>query len=487
MTASLGARAARGAAVTLAGQLVKTAVQLIAIVVLARLLEPRDYGLIAMVLAVVNFGDLFRDFGLSAAAIRAPKLSDAERDNLFWANALIGLALGAALFACAPLVARAYGEPELEALSRVLAAVFVLSGLTTQYRASLIRALRFKVVTIIEASAAALGLVVAIVAALGGIGVWALAIQSLTASALIVAGMVAAARWFPRRPRRDVSIRGFLGFGGNLLASQVVGYAATNVDTWTVGIRFGPSMLGIYSRAFQLVMVPVGQVRGPSTSVALPVLTRIDEDQPRYDEFLRKGQLALALPVGIAMAFVIGAAPAVVALALGDQWSETVPFLRLFAAAALFQTITYVGYWVFLARGLTRQLLHYTVLEASIRIAAVLVGSIWGTLGVAVGYALAPALCIPLSLWWLRRHTLFPARDLFVNALRIIALAAALAGATFAAAQVSSGLPPVVTLVLAVGALAIVLALALLLPAVRNDLRDVLMMARLVRRRTGIG
>lgn len=486
VSVGLGGRAARGAAVTLAAQGARMILQLFGVIVLARLLDAADYGLVAMALVIVAFGEIFRDFGLSSAAIQTPTLSRAERDNLFWLNAAIGLLLSTFVFFGAPLVAYVYGHSEVEGITQALASVFLINGLTTQFRASLIREMRFKAVASTEVISAAVGLAVAISVAMSGFGYWALVIQQLTAASVLLFGMALFGRWLPRLYSRSVSVRRFMRFGFGLLGSQIVGYAASNVDTLTLGIRFDPSTLGYYNRAYQLLMTPMSQIRAPSTTVALPVLRHLVDDQPRFDRFVRQGQLALALPVGLAMGLIAGGASALVPVVLGSDWNASIPYLRLFAVATVFATLAYVGYWIYLARGLTNVLFRYSLVSAALKVTCILVGSYWGPLGLAVGYAISPMLEWSLSLWWLARHTHLPQRALYGNAIRVVVQAIIVGCASFTVTTASAGAAPIVSLVL--GTLAGVCAyviLVLLIPMFRNDLKQVRAMVSLVRKRSG--
>lgn len=481
-TTGLGGRAARGAAVTLVAQAARMVIQFAGVVILARLLSANDYGLLAMALSIVTFGEIFRDFGLSSAAIQSPELSRAERDNLFWLNTAIGLILTILVFAGAPFIANIAGHSELRTITQALAPVFLLNGLTTQYRANLVRGLRFKAVAAAEVSSAAMGLVVAIVSAIAGLGYWALVIQQLTAAAMLLLGMAVAGRWLPGLYTRGVSMRRFMRFGIHLLGSQIVGYAANNIDTWTIGIRFGGTTLGFYNRAFQLLMTPMNQVRTPSTTVALPVLSKVSPDQPRFERFVRQGQLALALPVGLAMALVAGGASAIVPVVLGEDWVAATPYLRLFAIAALFQTLAYVGYWIYLARNLTNVLFRYSIATAILKIACILGGSYWGPIGLAAGYAVSPMLEWPISFWWLGRHTQIPRRALYGNAFRVVTQALIVGCASYAATTMSNFMSQVASLLLgALAGVAAYLVLIAAVPAFRDDLKQVFAMAAMVR------
>ncbi|GAA1440837.1 lipopolysaccharide biosynthesis protein [Leifsonia poae] len=479
----LGTQAARGAAVTLAAQGGKVLVQVVSVVVLARLLSPHEYGLIAMVLAIIGIGELFRDFGLSSAAIQATTLSRGQRDNLFWVNAAIGLVLSVLVFFGAGLIAAAFGQPELVPISHALSLTFLINGLGTQYRADLVRRLKFSSVAAADIIAPAVALAVAIGGALLGWGYWALVAQQLGQALVLLIVLVTAAGWLPRLPRRGEPIGAFLAFGWNMLASQLVSYISNNVDNILVGIRFGPASLGLYSRAFQLLMTPLNQVRIPLTTVALPVFSRLKDERERFADWLCRGQLALGYTIVAGLALVAGAAEPVTELLLGQQWLDAAPILRLFAIAGIFQILAFVGYWVYVARALTGDLLRYSLVSAAIKIVCIAIGSFGGVLGIAIAYAIAPAISWPISLWWLSRRTSIPTARLYAGAGRVLALAALAAGAAGGSAWLSGELPAVVQVVAAALGCAAVYALAaLVIPVVRRDLAGVFAAARMVRR-----
>jgi PST family polysaccharide transporter len=483
---ALGGRAARGAVVTLGAQGIRIVVQVLSVVVLSRLLSPRDYGLIAMVLAVIGVADVFRDLGLSTAAIQARTLTAAQRTNLFWVNSALGLVLGGVVFALAPALAHVYGQPELVDIARVLALSFLLNGVATQYRADLTRRLLFARLAVADVVSPVIGLGVGVVMALSGAGYWALVGQQLAQYAVMMTVVVTAGRWLPGRPDRTAPMGGLLRFGWNMVGVQLIGYTANNIDSITIGARFGAGALGVYSRAFQLLMTPLGQLRGPATQVALPVLSSLQDDGHRFAEYLRRGQLALGYTLVAGLGLVVGAAEPVTAVFLGEQWGSVPPLLRFLALAGIFETLALVGYWVYLSRGLTGQLVRYASFEAAVRLACILVGSSWGVEGVAAGYALSPALTWPISLWWLSRFAPMPVRQLLGGALRVLVVCAGVAGSSFAGAHALADAPA--ALALAGAGAAALLAYAVLCSAVaplRRDLQSVVLVVRLaVRRRT---
>lgn len=477
---SLGSHAARGASTVLVGQVARIVIQVVSVTVLARLLSPTDYGLVAIVLAVVGVGEIFRDFGLSTAAIQARNLTRAQTDKLFWLNTGIGAGLAVVCVAAAPLVAALFDQPELTGITRVLSLTFLLNGAAAQHRANLNRNLRFTALVGVDVGSQVVGTVVAIALGLFGAGYWALVGQQLVAALSTLVGCVILTRWIPGLPRRGVDVRSMVRFGVGLVGTQVVGYLSSNVDTLVIGLRFSATQLGYYNRGYQLLMRPLSQLRSPTTSVALPVLSRLRDDRERTDSFIVLGQLALGYTLVAGTAIAAGAADPIVHLFLGDSWGAVVPVFSLLAVAGIFQTISYVANWVYLSRALTSTLFWYSLISLAIKIVCVLVGSIWGVVGVAAGFALAPAIAWPISLSWLARRTALPLRALYLGAARILSCAAASGIATFLVVDVllrEHG--NVLRLACGVAAGVLTYALiALVVPKVRHDLRDVVAVAR---------
>lgn len=484
-TLSLGESAFRGAAYTGIGQVARIALQALSIVVLARLLSPADYGLLAMVLALIGVGELFRDFGLSSAAIQARTLSVNERSNLFWLNTLIGILLTLVCFGVAPLIAALYGEPKLTAIAQVLAVTFFLNGLATQFRADLNRAMRFGVVAGIDVVSQAIGLGVGLALAMSGGGYWALVWMQVAQTGLSAVGVIIFAGWLPRLYRRDVTLRPFLKFGGGLLGSQVLNYAGKNVDSVIIGLTLGPVALGFYNRAFQLLLLPLNQLQAPSTRVALPVLARLQDEKPKFDAFLLTGQSALLNLVALILAFSASQAPVLFELVLGGQWTPSAVLFQALALGGLVSMANYACYWVFLAKGLTTSYLIFSAVTRPFLIAGLILGSFFGAMGVALAYSFASLLLWPATLLWLKRVSDAPVGRMFSLGVRTIFvyLCAALVsyGIGLALAGVSVWISLPVSLL---GFVATLLLATVLVPPFKRDVLETLALRRFARRRS---
>ena len=471
---SLGTSAARGGMAVLVGQICRIFIQVTSVSVLARLLLPADYGLVAIVMAVIGVGEIFRDFGLSTAAVRAKVLTIGQRDKLFWLNAGIGLFLMALAVVAAPIIAGVFHHVALTNITRALSLTFFVNGLTAQYEADLTRSLRFTVIVIVNVASQVAGTIIAIITASIGAGYWALVFQQLVTGIFTLGAFAILAGWIPGRIRRDGDVRSLVRFGAGVALSQVINYANSNVDTLTIGIRFSAAQLGYYNRGFQLLMRPLGQLRAPTTSIVLPILRLVSDDRSRADRVLVRGQRALGYSLVAGLAFAAATAKPVVALFLGDRWVSVVPVFAILAVAGIFQTVAYVGNWVFLARGLTRDLVRFSIVSLAIKVVCVLVGSVWGIVGVAAGFALAPAITLPISISWLGRSTELPVRELYAGACRIL-MAAALSGSgAYAATRALAGAPDVAQICVGVAAgVAVYGALAALSASYRLEIVDV--------------
>lgn len=414
----LGRQAARGGAVTMGGQLLRVAVQAVSLVVLARLLEPEAFGYLAMVMALVGVAETVRDAGLANAAIQARTLSDAERDNLFWLNTVVGAVLTGVGIACAPLVAAFYGRPELADVTRWVSLSFLVNSLATQHRASLVRGLRLGAAAVADVVGPAAGLCAAVVVALAGGGYWALVVQQLVAASVMSAGLVLAARWVPGLPRRDVSVRPFVRYGSNLLGAQLLGYATRNIDTVILGVRFGAGVAGLYSRVYQLMALPIRQVTWPANRVALPVLSRVQDDAARYRAYLLAGQTVLLHTIVPALALASALAGPVVEIVLGARWAAAAPALAVLAIGGVLEAAGFAPGWVLQSAGRTGALLRFTLATRPVVVLAVAGGSWFGMTGAALGYAASTAVVWPLGLWWVGRVAGAPARALFGNGVR---------------------------------------------------------------------
>ena len=414
LKADLGKRSARGGVVTLAAQACKFGLSMSSAVVLARLLTPQDYGLIGMVAILVGFLGMFQYLGLSTATIQWSDLNHQQVSALFWMNMVLSAAIMLATIAAAPLAAWFYKEPRLIGITIGYAVSILITGLYIQHEAILIRQMRFAITAVIEVSAMAIGLGAAIVAAIYGARYWALVINQLVLAMVSVIGMWAACRWRPSLPGRSAGVRSMLKFGGNVTGFNVMQYFARNADNALIGKFWGAYQLGLYSRAYQMLLMPMQQINAPLAAVAVPALSRLADSPERYrDAYLKilEKLVMITMPLG---ALMIATSDWLVLLLLGPQWKETGTIFMLLGIAAIIQPVTKTSWWLFSTQGRSRDLFRWGVISAVIAVGSIIAGLPWGAKGVAATYAISD-LCIatPLLFWYVGRRGPIRASDFY--------------------------------------------------------------------------
>lgn len=388
----------RGGAVTLVSQLLRLVAQTLAIAVLARLIDPDGFGVVAIVTTFAGFFLLFRDGGLMLATIQAEEISDARLSTLFWLNVLIGVVLTVVFCAIAPVLAFIYDDYRLLLLTVVYSVTLLIPALTIQHEAMLRRQLRLESLAIVDLAAAVIGYAVAILLAYRGGGYWALVIAAVITAVLGSLGRLVALPWRPGRPSRGTGVRELLRYGSHLTGFHLVNYAVRNGDNLLISLAWGPSPLAFYTRAYGIFLLPLQQLNTPLSAAAVPAMSRLRGEPEHYRAYFMGilRLLALAtLPVSV-MLFVL--APEVVLLLLGSDWAPTAVLLQILAPAAAFQPIGNAAGWQLSSTGRADQLLRWSFIAAPVVVAGFLIGLPWGAQGVAASYVISTALLFPLQL-----------------------------------------------------------------------------------------
>lgn len=472
--AGLASRAVQGAKITVSMQGVRFLIQFAGLVVLGRLLSPADFGLIAMVTAIVGIGEVLRDFGLSTAAIQSRKLSHAQASNLFWINSSIGLLLALVCAALSLPLASLYDEPRVAGLSVVLAVNFLINGMQAQFQAQLVRDMRYWRLTVTDVLAQGVGLCAGVGSALLGLGYWSIAVQAVVQAGTLLLGRWLASSWRPGLPNRSGHVGELFSFGRNVVGTQLLVYLSSNIDSVVIGRSFGPVQLGFYQRAFQLLMMPLNQILSPLNNVALPVLAQLQDDPREFSRFILRAQTSVLYPVVILFTVVGVTADWVIPLVFGEQWEPSVRIFQILAVGGVFQSANYVSYWIFLSLGRTASHLRYSLVSRTVLILSLVIGSQWGLSGVAVGYSLTMVISWPLALWWMRGFDHVRPIALLLRGARALIFGGGLVGAgVVATALVAQHLPRVPAIAVTVLAMAMAgVLLYMFVRVLRTDLSE---------------
>jgi len=467
-------RTVRGSALTVGSEVAKQVLWIISTIVLARLLSPSDNGLIAMAIVVTGFIDLFKDLGLSAATIQRAQVNHQQASTLFWIN--IGVSVGLALItaAFAPAVAWFYADARLFEITTVLATGFVLGGLTIQHKALLTRQMRFNILAIIEVSAVTVSTVVGIVAAFAGFGYWSLVLMKLAGAPAEIVATYLVCPWRPGRPRWGKTVRAMLAFGGNLTGYKMVNYLVRNVDNLLIGRIYGPLQLGLYAKAYALLLMPLQRINTPVSTVAIPALSRLVDQPERYRQAYINIQAKVCLVTMPLVAFMVGTANWLVLVLLGPQWVQAGTIFAWLGISGLIEPFSYTTIWLFLTQNRTRQQFYWGIISSTLMVSAIVVGLPWGPLGVATAYSLVSLFIrMPLLFWYVGREGHVRTHHLYAALVPFACTTGAVLLSIFGLRQVVGAIDPLLGLITAAVITAVVSFLTLIaLPTGRTVLSD---------------
>ena len=385
---ALRAHAARSGVVTIFTQGCVFALGLASTITMARLLSPREFGLVAMANTLTILFRMFRDAGLSVATIQKQGITHAQVSNLFWANIAVGLTITLVVAGLSPAIAAFYHEPPLAGITISLSIIFLISSMAVQPRAILQRQMRFKEIGLIDVGSSAIGLFVGIALGLMGKGYWSLVgLQvSMACGDLFLAA--AMARWRPQLPERGIGTRGLLKFGASLTISNFLRQFAQSSDTILIGKFCGSVPTGLYSRALALLLRPVQQFLQPLESVSSPVLSRVQGEPTRCARIFLQACRAIALLEFSMAGLLFAVSDLVISVFLGPKWLGVIPIFRWLTVAALFYPLANAGMWILTTQGRSRHILITGTIFSFVTVISFAVGVKYGPTGVALAYAL---------------------------------------------------------------------------------------------------
>lgn len=376
----------RNAGVTIFAQSCVFALQMFGAIILARILTPADFGLVTM---VTTFSLLLASFGLAGlteAVLQTEVLTHSLVSNLFWINIGGGFVLAVAFGAAGSLLARLYGNPLITHVAVGFALAIFFSVAPVVHLSLLKRAMRFGAVSVNDIVGRVAYVLTAIVCACLGWKYWALVAGSIVQPIVICVGAWILCPWLPGLPRRAPGTGKMVRYAVNVYGRYSLNYGTGNTDNLIVGWRFGAQSLGAYKKAFDLFVLPSGQLLAPIIAVVVTTLSRINKDLDQYKRYFLKG-LSLVAFVGMAAGAdltLIG--PDLVRLLLGPKWEESGRIFRYFAPGVGIMLIYQTQCWIHLSIGTAGRWLRWTVLELTFTVMLFLLALRWGPRGVAAAW-----------------------------------------------------------------------------------------------------
>jgi len=456
-------RVIRGGFAKIAAQATTFVLRIGSLMVMARLLDPKDFGLVGMVTAFTGVLNLFRDFGLSTATVQRVHVTEEQISTLFWINILVGGILWLSLTLAAPFLVTFYHEPNLFWVTVVLATGFIFNAAGVQHSALLQRQMRFSALAIIDVISLVLSIATSISLAAAGFRYWALVAMSITPPFVTTICLWVATSWIPGKPSRQAQIQSLMRFGGTITLNSIVVYIAYNFEKVLLGRFWGAEALGIYSRSYQLINIPTENLNSAVGEVAFSALSRVQDDPIRLKSYFLKGYslvLAITLPITIAVALFSND---IISVLLGPKWKDSALIFRLLAPTIMIFALINPLSWLLMSFGLVKRSLNIAFVLAPLVMAGYILGLPYGPKGVALAYSSVMTLWVIPHIAWCVKGTVISLGDI----LRVVGrplISGIVAAAVAFGVQFVFGpsLSPLPRLVLGMGVLLVVYALMLL-------------------------
>ena len=425
-----------GGAITIAAQIAKFTLNLVSTVILARLLSPRDFGLVAMVTVVTSVLMVFRHAGLATPTIQREHITQAQVSNLFWINLVVSGMCTLVVAALAPVLARFYRDSRLVPITLALSLTFLIGGFRVQHLALLRRQLRFWSISVIDVGSMAVGTSIGIIMALMHFGAWSLVGLSLGTEigSFVLTGSLS--RWRPDWPSKGSGVRPLLTFGAHQTAASLIFSVARGCDTLLIGRSFGAAAVGLYSRGAALVIRPLEQFLLPINAVFLPALSRLQSQPARYRSTFMRIYEAVTLVAFFFTSMLLALSHPVTLVLLGHKWERASAIFGGFTVLAISLPLANVTNWLLTSQGRGKDILIQNSIAAFLSLASFIAGLPFGPVGVAMAFSLSALLLrLPILYYNAGRKGPVSTKDLWTGFLSNLPLWLVVFAATWCAHQ----------------------------------------------------
>lgn len=352
--------------------------------ILARELGPKTFGVVALASIWIKFLNYFLSQGLGLAIIQRKKLDPLHLDSAFWLTNAMAAVLTIATVISAPWAAAFFSEPSLTDVLRVISLSFIIGGLVTVQIAFMTRNQEFKALAFRTLVGNIAGSLIGVALAFAGAGVWALVAKQLAMSIVMAVILWSASTWRPRFSFSIQHLRELWGFSTKVFARNLIGFVYLEADKILVGRLIGSVDLGFYSNSKQLARMLVNVVRKPVETVALPILSKLQDDRAALAVAICKSQGMMAVLLLPTFVGIAALAPEVVAIALGPDWEFARTPLRYLSLAEAINACSAVAFTAIMAAGRPGMSLLHLGISAISTIIATLIGAQWGVVGISI-------------------------------------------------------------------------------------------------------
>lgn len=389
LKSNLKSRAMRGAGATIFANAFSFFIHFSSTIILARLLTPNDFGLIAMVTTLSLLLQNFGGNGFTEAIIQREDINHRTISTLFWVNISLSATLTLLFILLAPFLAWFYNAPQIKTITVGISLSIICAGLGTIHSAILRRNMQFYLTSLIELSARVLSILLAIILAWRGWGYWALVANIITYPLIVAISNWFFCGWRPGTPGAIKEIVPIMKFALHIYGNFTLNYFSRNIDKLLIGWRHGSEQLGYYKKAYDLFALPANQLIAPLSNVALSTLSRLVREPEKYRRYYLNALSIIAF-IGMPLSAMLTLAGMdIILLVLGPQWKEAGVIFCYFGASIGVMLIYGTQAWLHLSLGRPDRWLRWGIFECIATTAFFIGGLPFGAAGVAIGYAIS--------------------------------------------------------------------------------------------------
>jgi len=376
------------------------AVQFVIGLLLARCLSPDDFGMIGMLTLFIAVSQVIVDSGFANALIRKLDCSDEDYCTAFFCNLGISLVCYAILFAVAPLIAEFFHTPLLTSLLRLQSLVLIISSLSIVQVAKLTRELNFRTQTLIGLSAALLSGIIGLICAYRGVGVWSLAIQTVSCATINSLLYWCFGSFRLKLCFSTASFRDLFGFGSKMLVAGVIGQIYNHITTLVIGKFFRPADLGYYSRGQQFASIPSITVTNILNRVTYPIFAKMQNDDEALIAAYRKYVCLTSVVIFFGLMLLSAIARPLILLLLGERWEPSVLYLQIFCFALLMDHICGINLCLLQVKGRSDLYLRLEIIKKTLSFAILFASIPFGIVAVCCSKIIYSQLSVIINTYY---------------------------------------------------------------------------------------
>ncbi|MGM0582181.1 MAG: MOP flippase family protein [Bacteroidota bacterium] len=382
-------------------QVLQQIVSVIIGIILARLLSPSEFGMIGMIAVFTGFLTVFKDFGLGSALIHKSDITEVDKSTVFWSNFIFGVFLFLLITLCSGLISSFYNSPELQLIIIVSSTSFIIQSVSYVQNTLIQKELAFKKLFGINLIGLLFSGTLGIWMAYNNYGVWSLVFKSLLEVTIGTIVIWLISDWTPKFVFNKKNLKELLNYSLPLMGSKSFQYWNRNSDNLLIGKFLGSDALGVYTKAYSLMLLPVKKISSMLSAVLFPSISLIKHDTLRITDIYLKSVRIISLITFPVMGLLFVVADQFVFLILGEQWKEAIPVIRILCFVGALQSIGTLNGNIFLGLGKTRLQFKLNVYLGIFIIIAISIGLLKGIKGVATAYMIATFISSFILRWYI--------------------------------------------------------------------------------------